>query len=149
MCIRDRSKELKALYREEERYRQLLDTSMAVEGLPRHASIHAAGVVIAREPLVKHVPLLKTNDQTVVTQFPMGTLEQLGLLKMDFLGLKTLTIIEAVSYTHLDVYKRQLLLLRLNRIRTRWRRAGKKLRRRPAVTASRFNHLRERERRLD
>jgi DNA polymerase-3 subunit alpha len=90
----EQSKELKALYREEERYRQLLDTSMAVEGLPRHASIHAAGVVIAREPLVKHVPLLKTNDQTVVTQFPMGTLEQLGLLKMDFLGLKTLTIIE-------------------------------------------------------
>jgi len=51
-------------------------------------------VVIAREPLVNHVPLLKTNDQTVVTQFPMGTLEQLGLLKMDFLGLKTLSIIE-------------------------------------------------------
>ena len=90
----EQSRELQALYQEEERYRQLLDTSMAVEGMPRHASTHAAGVVIAREPLVNHVPLLKTNDQTVVTQFPMGTLEQLGLLKMDFLGLKTLSIIE-------------------------------------------------------
>ncbi len=90
----EQSKELKTLYHEEERYRQLIDTSMAVEGLPRHASTHAAGVVISREPLVNHIPLLKTNDHTVMTQFPMGTLEQLGLLKMDFLGLKTLTIIE-------------------------------------------------------
>ncbi len=77
---------------QDERYRQLLETSRAVEGLPRHASIHAAGVVISREPLVNHVPLLKTTDGTVVTQFPMGTLESLGLLKMDFLGLKTLSI---------------------------------------------------------
>ncbi|HOJ84927.1 MAG TPA: DNA polymerase III subunit alpha, partial [Bacillota bacterium] len=90
----EQNRELQALYRGEERYRQLLDSSMAVEGMPRHASIHAAGVVISRDPLVNHVPLLKTNDQTVVTQFPMGTLEQLGLLKMDFLGLKTLSIIE-------------------------------------------------------
>lgn len=90
----EQSRELKEIYHEEERYRRLLDTSRAVEGLPRHASTHAAGVVISREPLVNHVPLLKTNDQTVVTQFPMGTLEQLGLLKMDFLGLKTLTVIE-------------------------------------------------------
>ncbi|MGM0688705.1 MAG: DNA polymerase III subunit alpha [Bacillota bacterium] len=86
------STELQALYREEQ-YRKLLDTSMAVEGMPRHASTHAAGVVIAREPLVNHVPLYKTADSAVVTQFPMGTLEDLGLLKMDFLGLKTLSII--------------------------------------------------------
>ena len=86
------SKELKALYKEEQ-YRKLLDTSMAVEGMPRHASIHAAGVVISKEPLVNFVPLYKTNDDTVVTQFPMGTLEDLGLLKMDFLGLKTLSIV--------------------------------------------------------
>ena len=90
----EQSRELQALYHGDERYRQLLDTSMAVEGMPRHASIHAAGVVISRDSLVNHVPLLKTNDQTVVTQFPMGTLELLGLLKMDFLGLKTLSIIE-------------------------------------------------------
>ncbi len=86
------NKDLKSLYKEE-KYRYLLDTSMAVEGMPRHASTHAAGVVIAREPLVNHVPLYKTADSTVVTQFPMGTLEDLGLLKMDFLGLKTLSII--------------------------------------------------------
>ncbi len=86
------SKDLQAVYKDD-RYRFLIDTSMAVEGMPRHASTHAAGVVIAREPLVNHVPLYKTPDNTVVTQFPMNTLEDLGLLKMDFLGLKTLTII--------------------------------------------------------
>ncbi|MFO7953082.1 MAG: DNA polymerase III subunit alpha, partial [Bacillota bacterium] len=89
----EQSKELQNLYRQEDKYRQLIDTSRAVEGMPRHASTHAAGVVIAREPLVNYVPLYKTSDNTVVTQFPMGTLEDLGLLKMDFLGLKTLTII--------------------------------------------------------
>ncbi len=86
------SKELQALYKEEH-FRQLLDMSMAVEGMPRHASTHAAGVVIAEEPLINFVPLYKTTDNTIVTQFPMGTLEDLGLLKMDFLGLKTLSII--------------------------------------------------------
>lgn len=86
------SKELQQLYKEE-RYRELLDTSIAVEGMPRHASTHAAGVVIAREPLVKYVPLYRTADGAVVTQFPMNTIEDLGLLKMDFLGLKTLSII--------------------------------------------------------
>ncbi len=104
----EQGKELQSLYREEERYRLLLDTSIAVEGMPRHASIHAAGVVIAREPLVNHVPLLKTSDGTVVTQFPMGTLEELGLLKMDFLGLKTLTII---NETLLNIRRRRGLTL--------------------------------------
>ncbi len=88
----EQSAELKAAYREDS-YRQLLDTSLAVEGAPRHASVHAAGVVISREPLVNLVPLQKTSEGAVITQFPMGTLEKLGLLKMDFLGLKTLGII--------------------------------------------------------
>lgn len=88
----EQSSELKAAY-QEEGYRQLLDTSLAVEGAPRHASVHAAGVVISREPLVNFVPLQRTSEGVVVTQFPMGTLEKLGLLKMDFLGLKTLSII--------------------------------------------------------
>ncbi len=88
----EQSKELQSLYKEIH-YGQLLDMSMAVEGMPRHASTHAAGVVIAEEPLINFVPLYKTTDNTIVTQFPMGTLEDLGLLKMDFLGLKTLSII--------------------------------------------------------
>jgi len=87
------SKDLKALYQKDDLYHRLLDTSMAVEGMARHASTHAAGVVIAREPLVSYVPLYKASDSSVVTQFPMTTLEDLGLLKMDFLGLKTLSII--------------------------------------------------------
>lgn len=86
------NKDLRELYKSEPRYRLLLDTSRAVEGLPRHTSTHAAGVVIAGQPLVEHVPLQKMADNVVVTQFPMNTLEKLGLLKMDFLGLRTLTI---------------------------------------------------------
>ena len=108
------SKDLQAYYEKEE-YRKLIDISRALEGLPRHASKHAAGVVISRKPLINYVPLQKmTKDGSVVTQFPMETLEKMGLLKMDFLGLKTLNVIgntlqyiNAVSYTHLDVYKRQ------------------------------------------
>ncbi|MGI6328911.1 MAG: DNA polymerase III subunit alpha [Dethiobacteria bacterium] len=91
------NKELRELYAGDERYRFLIDTSRAVEGLPRHSSTHAAGVVISGDPLVEHVPLQKTPEGSIVTQFPMGTLEELGLLKMDFLGLRTLTIMgEAV-----------------------------------------------------
>ncbi len=88
----EQNRELQSLYNEPH-YRELLDMSTAVEGLPRHASTHAAGVVIAKEPLINFVPLYKTTDSTVATQFPMNTLEDLGLLKMDFLGLKTLSII--------------------------------------------------------
>ncbi|MGB9779729.1 DNA polymerase III subunit alpha [Caldanaerobacter sp.] len=84
--------ELRERYEKEERVRQLIDISRSLEGLPRHASTHAAGVVISKEPLVNHVPLQK-NDDSIVTQFPMTTLEELGLLKMDFLGLRTLTVI--------------------------------------------------------
>ncbi len=88
----DKSPDLKALYKKEDKVRQLIDLSVAVEGLPRHASTHAAGVVISKDRLVTHVPLQKSGEEGMVTQFPMGTLEELGLLKMDFLGLRTLTI---------------------------------------------------------
>ena len=88
------NKELRQLYESDERHRRLLDTSLKIEGLSRHSSTHAAGVVIAGEPLMEHVPLLKTNEGVVVTQFPMTELEELGLLKMDFLGLRTLTIMD-------------------------------------------------------
>ena len=92
-----KASELKELYKKDAKVKQLLDLSMAVEGMPRHASTHAAGVVISREPLVNYVPLQKSGEDGMVTQFPMGTLEELGLLKMDFLGLRTLTIMgEAV-----------------------------------------------------
>ncbi|SNX54828.1 DNA polymerase III subunit alpha [Thermoanaerobacterium sp. RBIITD] len=84
--------ELKEKYENDEKVKRLIDISKSLEGLPRHASTHAAGVVISREPLVKWVPLQK-NEGTVVTQFTMTTLEELGLLKMDFLGLRTLTVI--------------------------------------------------------
>lgn len=81
------------LYREDPALREWLDLAQAVEGMPRHASVHAAGVVIAPTPLVEHVPLQKMPDGTLVTQYPMGTLEELGLLKIDLLGLRTLSVI--------------------------------------------------------
>ena len=84
--------ELKALYDNDEIMRHVLDLSMKLEGLPRHSSTHAAGVVISGVPLNTVVPLT-SNEGALTTQFPMTTLEELGLLKMDFLGLRTLTII--------------------------------------------------------
>lgn len=86
------SPELKSLYAIDDTVRQLLDTAKALEGMPRHASTHAAGVVITKERASNLVPLAK-NDEQIVTQFPMTTLEELGLLKMDFLGLRNLTVI--------------------------------------------------------
>ena len=83
--------ELGNAYRNEERVKALIDVSRDLEGLPRHSSTHAAGVVIASKPLVEYVPLQR-NDESIVAQFDMGTLEELGLLKMDFLGLRTLTV---------------------------------------------------------
>ncbi|GAB6168480.1 DNA polymerase III subunit alpha [Clostridium carnis] len=83
--------ELKAAYNTDERVKALIDVSKDLEGLPRHSSTHAAGVVIASNPLVEYVPLQK-NDESIVAQFDMTTLEELGLLKMDFLGLRTLTV---------------------------------------------------------
>ncbi|WP_251447586.1 DNA polymerase III subunit alpha [Vermiculatibacterium agrestimuris] len=87
------SKPLRDMYEEDEQIRLLIDTAQAIEGMPRHASTHAAGVVITRLPVEDYVPLAK-NDESVVTQFTMVTLEELGLLKMDFLGLRNLTVLD-------------------------------------------------------
>ena len=89
----ERSPELKAEYMAEPSIKKLLDMSRKVEGMPRHASTHAAGVVITDKPVSQYVPLA-TNDGSVVTQYTMTTLEELGLLKMDFLGLRNLTVID-------------------------------------------------------
>ena len=86
------SKTLKTEYDENPETRQLIDLARAVEGLPRHTSTHAAGVVISKEPITRYAPLLRNND-AITTQFTMLELEELGLLKMDFLGLRTLTVI--------------------------------------------------------
>ncbi len=85
--------DLKKRYDQEEDVRYLLDMSMRLEGLPRHASTHAAGVVICRDPVMEYVPL-NNNDGVIATQYTMTILEELGLLKMDFLGLRTLTVIQ-------------------------------------------------------
>ncbi len=87
------SADLKAYYEGDEKIRQLLDMARKIEGMPRHASTHAAGVVITRNPVDTYVPLYKSEETMPVTQFTMTTLEELGLLKMDFLGLRTLTVI--------------------------------------------------------
>ncbi|MCS7463615.1 DNA polymerase III subunit alpha, partial [Paenibacillus doosanensis] len=86
--------ELKALAAKQPKTAELLRLAMKVEGMPRHASTHAAGVVISREPLTQYVPLQEGNEQTALTQYSMEHLESIGLLKMDFLGLRTLSIIE-------------------------------------------------------
>ncbi|OPX44541.1 DNA polymerase III subunit alpha [Ruminiclostridium hungatei] len=113
--------ELKKKYELEEEAGLLIDTARSLEGLPRHASTHAAGVVISKEPIVEYVPL-QLNENNVTTQFTMGLLEELGLLKMDFLGLRTLTVIRdtvnlieqghnikidinSINYDDLHVYK--------------------------------------------
>ena len=87
------SKPLRELYESDPTVKNLIDTAKRVEGMPRHASTHAAGVVITEQPVYKYVPLAK-NDESIVCQFPMTTLEELGLLKMDFLGLRNLTILD-------------------------------------------------------
>ena len=84
--------ELKALYDTDEQVHKLIDMSRRLEGLPRHTSMHAAGVVISRTNIDEYVPLSRGSDGTITTQFTMTTLEELGLLKMDFLGLRTLTV---------------------------------------------------------
>lgn len=86
------SLELKTLYDTDETVKKLIDLSFKLEGLPRHASTHAAGVVISAKPITEYVPLQR-NDDAITTQFPKDTIEELGLLKMDFLGLRTLTVI--------------------------------------------------------
>lgn len=86
------NKKLKELYEDDSRIKELIDLARAVEGLPRHTSTHAAGVVISKLPITEYVPLARNND-SIITQFTMTELEELGLLKMDFLGLRTLTVI--------------------------------------------------------
>lgn len=88
----DLNPELKNMYEGDEKVRKVLDMSKAIEGMPRHASTHAAGVVISKKPLDEYVPLYM-SDKGVATQFNMTTIEELGLLKMDFLGLRNLTVI--------------------------------------------------------
>ena len=89
--------ELRGLYEADETVKKLIDMSRRLEGLPRHTSMHAAGVVISQKPVVEYVPLSRASDGSLVTQFTMTTLEELGLLKMDFLGLRTLTVIQNVA----------------------------------------------------
>ena len=86
--------ELKKIYEEQPEIHELIDTAKRLEGLPRHTSMHAAGVVISQKDVSEYVPLSRAQDGSIVTQFTMTTLEELGLLKMDFLGLRTLTVIQ-------------------------------------------------------
>ena len=142
----DRNPKLKAEYENNPDVKNVIDVARRLEGMARHASTHAAGVVIADAPITDYVPLQKNpKDESVMTQYTMKKLESMGLLKMDFLGLRTLTVIRdavrmieenhgvkldierldlndkkvyelmssgntlgTVSYTHLDVYKRQI-----------------------------------------
>ena len=86
--------ELREIYESDEQAKNLIDMSMRLEGLPRHTSMHAAGVLISPKPVDEYVPLSKASDGTITTQYTMTVLEELGLLKMDFLGLRTLTVIQ-------------------------------------------------------
>lgn len=86
--------DLKRVYETDEQMRHMLDMAKRLEGLPRHASMHAAGVVIGQEAIDEYVPLSRGTDDAITTQFTMTTIEELGLLKMDFLGLRTLTVIQ-------------------------------------------------------
>ena len=95
--------ELRKAYEEQEDVRYLIDNAKRLEGLPRHTSMHAAGVVISQKDVSEYVPLSRASDGSIVTQFTMTTLEELGLLKMDFLGLRTLTVIrDAVNLIRKD-----------------------------------------------
>ena len=103
ICLKDAFKEerhFESMKRDSEKVTELLDIALNLEGLPRHCSTHAAGVVISSKPLTNFLPLYKFpskgkgEQDEVVTQYSMGSVEKLGLLKMDFLGLKTLTVID-------------------------------------------------------
>ena len=101
------STDLRSMYENDEQIHTLIDMSKRLEGLPRHTSMHAAGVVISQKPVDEYVPLSKSVDGPVVTQYIMTTLEELGLLKMDFLGLRTLTVIrDAVNLVEKSTGKR-------------------------------------------
>ncbi len=103
----DMNPDLRKIYEEDEGVKKLIDMSKRLEGLPRHTSTHAAGVVISQKPMDEYVPLSRGVDGMVTTQFTMTTLEELGLLKMDFLGLRTLTVIDsAVRLAEKDTGKK-------------------------------------------
>ncbi len=103
----EKNPEMRKLYQEDEQVKHLLDMCKRLEGLPRHSSMHAAGVVICPEAAEEFVPLSRGSDGSVTTQFTMTTLEELGLLKMDFLGLRTLTVIhDAVKFIEKSTGKR-------------------------------------------
>ncbi|MFQ5932445.1 MAG: DNA polymerase III subunit alpha, partial [Nitrospiraceae bacterium] len=93
----DREPRLGEMMRADHKIKELFETAQALEGLARHASTHAAGVVISQEPLTEHVPLYKGANDEIVTQYPMGDIEKIGLIKFDFLGLKTLTMIQRAA----------------------------------------------------
>ncbi len=99
-----REPDLRTIYEKDERIRQILDVAKGLEGMARHASVHAAGVVISEKPLIEHTPLQRISETQIVTQYSMGDLEKIGLLKMDFLGLRNLTMIahtlEIIEHTH-------------------------------------------------
>ncbi len=98
--------ELRQIYDSDEQAKSLIDLCMKLEGLPRHTSMHAAGVVICPEAADEYVPLSRASDGTITTQYVMTTLEELGLLKMDFLGLRTLTVIQnAAKYASVSANK--------------------------------------------
>ncbi len=101
------STDLRAMVDNDPRVKRLYETALTLEGMPRHASTHAAGVLITNEPVTNYVPL-QTNDDVVTTQYPMGIIEKLGLLKMDFLGLRTLTVIRDT----LDLLKKRGVILK-------------------------------------
>ncbi len=92
-----KSGELRTMYEKDEKIKELIDMAGRLEGLPRHTSMHAAGVVICDRPVDEYVPLSRGSDGSLTTQFTMTTLEELGLLKMDFLGLRTLTVIRSAA----------------------------------------------------
>ena len=96
----EKNPDMAKIYREDEQARELIDMAKRLEGLPRHTSMHAAGVVICSRPAEELIPLSRGSDGSITTQFTMTTIEELGLLKMDFLGLRTLTVIQnAVKFT--------------------------------------------------
>ena len=97
----DKNPDLREVYENDDSVRKLIDMSKRLEGLPRHTSMHAAGVVISSKAVDEFVPLSRGSDGAITTQFTMTTLEELGLLKMDFLGLRNLTVIQnAVKLIH-------------------------------------------------
>jgi DNA polymerase-3 subunit alpha len=107
------SKQLQDLYKNNPTYKKVIKTAFKWEGLPRHTSVHAAGVVMSRTPITELVPIQEGHENVLLTQFPMDQLEQIGLLKMDFLGLRNLTILDNVLQNISRITKQKLVLNRI------------------------------------